>query len=82
MTKITNPHDRVWELARAADITDQRSCFGIAWFYDEAKADEFAQAVYDADIAKNGGFFDGDRCGREKSFDADGDKGRLYAVTY
>lgn len=82
MSKTTNPHARVCELAKAADKTDQRFAFGVAWFYGEAKADEFAQAVYDAGITKNGGFYDGLRCGREKSFDTDGEKGRLYAVTY
>lgn len=64
------------------DLRDERICFGIAFFYDEATADAYSQAVRECGRTYNGGWAHGTLCGRDKSFDHDGPMGRLYAVTH
>lgn len=63
------------------DDMEVRICFGIKWFYSEAEADAYAAYVREKGFTYNGGWFHGMPCGRDKSFDKDGPKGRLYAVT-
>lgn len=64
------------------DDIDVRICFCIYFFYDEAKADEYAAYVEKKGFTYNGGMFHGMPCGRDKSFDKiDADGRKMYAVT-
>jgi hypothetical protein len=68
--------------SKNATITDTRICFGISWFTDEAKAEEYARLVRAAGITYNGGWYHGQPCGRARRFDYHPkDPGNLFAVT-
>ena len=60
---------------------EQRICFGIVWFDNEAEADAYGKEVEASGRTYNGGYFHGMSCGREKGRDYDEDGKRLYAVT-
>jgi hypothetical protein len=62
--------------------SESRNCFGIAWFTDEAEATRYAAAVVAAGLTYRGGMFDGMACGRDRAFDYDDVRGRLFAVTH
>ncbi len=61
---------------------DIRICFSIAYFTDEKDAEAYAETTKGATY--NGGFYHGQPCGRDKSWDytdrLDGVK--YYATTY
>jgi hypothetical protein len=63
--------------------SEQRTCFGIAWFSNEADAEAYAEEVRKAGLRYNGGMYHGMRCGRADWFDLKplGDEPALYAVT-
>ena len=63
--------------------TDSRISFGIDYYDSEAEADAAGAVVRERGETYNGGWFDGMRCGRDRTFDcADRETGvRLYAVT-
>jgi hypothetical protein len=62
--------------------TSERNCFGIAWFQTEAEAEAYSKYIWSQGKRYNGGWLDGQRCGREASFDyEDKELGKLYAVT-
>jgi hypothetical protein len=61
---------------------DDRSCFGIAWFRQEAEADRYAAHVTERGWTYNGGFYHGRPCGRDQSKDQKFPNGDIwYAVT-
>ena len=62
--------------------TDQRICFGIAYFDSEENAAIANKEVTDRGDTYNGGMFHGMSCGRDKSWDREEDGRKLYAVTY
>lgn len=69
-------------VASRAVRREERICFGLAWFADEADANAYAAEVKAAGNTYNGGFFHGMPCGRESHFDYnDPERGRLYAVS-
>jgi hypothetical protein len=64
-------------------VTEQRTCFGIAWFTDEADAKAMAASNREKGVTVNGGFMHGSPCGRAPGFDYDDkEHGRLYACLY
>jgi hypothetical protein len=61
---------------------ESRVSFGIAYFDDEAEADRYGRRVQEWGCTYNGGFRDGERCGRDSTWDhVDPDGRQLYAVT-
>lgn len=69
-------------LAEKAVKREGRIAMGISWFASEEEAAAYAKAVVDAGITYNGGYYDGQPCGRSRAFDyTDQDGRKLYAVT-
>ncbi len=61
---------------------DSRSCFSIVWFKTEEEALQYHKHVQEAGFTYNGGFYHGQLCGRDRSFDYEDKKlGQLCAVT-
>lgn len=61
---------------------DSRTCFGIAFFTDEADANAYAAAVARRGDTYNGGILHGMACGRDVGFDYTDPTGQpFYAVT-
>jgi hypothetical protein len=63
---------------------DGRVSFGINYFTVERDADTFAAWVQDRGFTYNGGWRDGQPCGRDARWDYDDERlgCRLYAVTW
>ena len=64
--------------------TEQRICFGLKYFDDEAEAQAEGDRMRKAGYTFNGGWFHGKPCGRETQFDYfDKEIGKeLFAVSY
>lgn len=60
--------------------SEQRNCFGLAWFTDLTQAEAFGRVVEDAGIRVVGGFYDGMLCGRASQYDYTKDGVKFYAV--
>jgi hypothetical protein len=75
MTAMPNPEEY-----SSLSKREQRTCFGLAWFADEAQAETYGKAVAKAGMTVNGGLYDGMRCGRASQFDYTLDGVQLYAV--
>jgi hypothetical protein len=63
-------------------FTDERICFGIAFFDNELDAMRYHDHVRERGLTYNGGWFDGMSCGREKQWDHVKDGVQYYAVTH
>ena len=62
--------------------TEERICFGLAWFRTEAEADAYGAEMRRQGRTFNGGYFHGMACGRCKTWDkVHPVHGKLYAVT-
>lgn len=61
---------------------ESRTCFGLLWFEFESDADQYGEAVRKGGGTVNGGFEDGQPCGRASQFDMDEPVlgFRIYAV--
>ena len=65
-----------------AHLTESRACFAIEWYDSEAEANERAAQVREYGHTYNGGWSDGEPCGREAHRDYTDAEGRKwYAVT-
>lgn len=51
------------------DYTASMTCFGLAYFLDEADAITFGKMVSERGDTFNGGFYHGMSCGRSKGYD-------------
>lgn len=62
--------------------SEQRICFGIAWYKTEAEANAADAICRERGYTYNGGWLDGKPCGRDSAWDYDDPvHGRLYACT-
>lgn len=66
-------------LRNRAVRSEERICFGLAWFTTEAEAERLGELNRSLGNTVNGGWYDGMVCGRSSEFDYKGDGQTLYA---